>query len=91
MCLLILQKGLWAQLWLINFQNATFEKNYHNSDRSFSFKCSFLPLVPNKNNNEKHAEYHVTFTPFQGRIYSKQGSHVSALFGTSNLVLFSHV
>ena len=91
MCLVILQKELWAQLWLINFQNATFEKIYHNSDRSFSFKCSFLPLVLNKNNNEKHAEYHVTFTPFQGRIYSKQGSHVSALFGTSNLVLFSHV
>ena len=36
-------------------------------------------------------KYHVIFTPFKGQIYSKQGSHVSLMFGTWTFVLFSHV
>ena len=53
--------------------------------------CLFLPLVVNKNNNNEHVEYHVIFIPFKGQIYSKQGSHVSLLFETWTLALFSHV
>ena len=49
---------------------------------SFSSKCPFLPLVLNKNTNNKHVEYHVIFIPFKGQIYSKQGSHASILLGT---------
>ena len=45
-------------------------------------KCPFLQLVLNKNNNKKHAEYHIIFIPFKGQIYSKQGSHVYFSFGT---------
>ena len=47
----------------------------------FSTKSPFLPLVLNKNNNNKHAEYHVIFIPFKGQIYSKQGSYFD---GTSD-------
>ena len=50
--------------------------------KSFSSKRPFLPLVLNKNNNNKHAEYHGIFILFKGQIYSKQGSHISLLFGT---------
>ena len=39
-------------------------------------------MVLNKSNNNKLAEYHGIFIPFQGQIYSKQGSHISLLFGT---------
>ena len=46
-----------------------------------SSKCPFLPLALNKNNNNKHAEYHDIFIPFKGQIYSKQGRHISLLFG----------
>ena len=45
-------------------------------------KCPFLPLVLNKSNNNRLAEYHGIFIPFQGQVYSKQGSHISLLFGT---------
>ena len=44
-------------------------------------QVSFL-TVGSKNNNNKHAEYHAIFIAFKGQIYSKQGSHVSLLFGT---------
>ena len=44
--------------------------------KSFSSKRPFLPLVLNKNNNNKHAEDH------EGQIYSEQGTHISLLFGT---------
>ena len=49
--------------------------------KSFSSKRPFLPVVLNKNNNNKHAEYHGIFVLFKVQIYSKQGSHVSLLFG----------
>ena len=45
-------------------------------------QVSFLQLALNKNNNNKHAEYHDIFIPFKGQIYSKQGSHISLLLGT---------
>ena len=48
----------------------------------FSSKPPFLPLVLNKNNNNDHAEYHGIFILFKGQINSKQGSHISLLFGT---------
>ena len=44
-------------------------------------QVSFL-TVGSKNNNNEYAEYHVIFIPFKGQIHSKQGSHVSLLFGT---------
>ena len=53
-------------------------------------QVSFL-TVGSKQKNNKHAEYHDIFIPFKGQIYLKQGSHVSFLFGTWTLVLFSHV
>ena len=52
--------------------------------KSFSSKRPFLPLVLNKNNTNKHAEYHGIFILFKGQIYSKQGSHISFLFRTWN-------
>ena len=45
-------------------------------------QVSFLQLALKKNNNNKHAEYHDSFIPFKGQIYSKQGSHISLLFCT---------
>ena len=44
-------------------------------------QVSFL-TVGSENNNNKHTEEHVIFIPFKDQIYSKQGSHVSLLFGT---------
>ena len=41
-----------------------------------------LIQVINKNNNNKHADYHDIFIPFKGQIYSKQGTHISLLVGT---------
>ena len=40
--------------------------------------------------NDEHAESHDIFIPFKDKIYSKQGSHISLLFGTWTLVLFPH-
>ena len=54
--------------------------------KSFSSKRPFLPLVLNKNNNNKHAEYHGIFILFKVQIYWKQGSHISLLFGTGLLL-----
>ena len=51
-------------------------------------KCPFLTLVLNKNNNSKHAEYHVIFIPFKDKIYSKQVSQISVLFEKWTLVSF---
>ena len=53
-------------------------------------QVSFLTVSSKSNNNNEHAEYHGIFIPFIGKIYSKQGSHISLLFGTWALVLFSH-
>ena len=50
----------------------------------------FLLLILNKNDNDEHVESHDIFIPFKDRIYSKQGSHISYLFGTWTLVLFPH-
>ena len=49
-------------------------------------KVSFL-TVASKNNNNKHAEYHVIFVPFKDQIHSKQGNHVSLLFETCSKAL----
>ena len=54
--------------------------------KSVSSKRPFLPLVLNKNNNNKHAEYHGIFILFKVQIYWKQGSHISLLFGTGLLL-----
>ena len=60
--------------------------------KSFSSKHLFLPLVLNKNNNNKHAEYHGIFILFKDQIYSKQGSHISLLLGTWTCFrIISHV
>ena len=40
--------------------------------------------------NDEQAESHDIFIPFKDKIYSKQGSHISLLFGTWTLVLFPH-
>ena len=45
-------------------------------------QVSFLNAGSNQNNNNEHTEYHVIFITFKDQIYSKQGSHVSFLFGT---------
>ena len=42
------------------------------------------------NNKDEHAESHDIFIPFKDKIYWKQGSHISLLFGTWTLVLFPH-
>ena len=47
-------------------------------------------MVLNKDTNDEHAEYHDIFIPFKDKIFSKQGGHISLLFGTWTLVLFSH-
>ena len=39
--------------------------------KPFSSERPFLPLVLNKNNNNKHAEYHGDFILFKVQIYSK--------------------
>ena len=50
-----------------------------------------MPLVLNKNNNDEHAETHdIYFIPFKDKIFSKQGGHISLLFGTWTLVLFPY-
>ena len=82
MCLVFIGKELWTWLRSSNFQNATFEKNARRWRKSFSSKRPFLPLVLNKNNSNKHAEYHGIFMLFKVQIYSKQGSHICLLFGT---------
>ena len=78
------------ELWSCNFQNATFKKKLPQQWRKlFWSKCPFLPLVLNKDNNNKHVEYHDIFIPFKGQIYSKKG--VTFLFCLAHglSVLFS--
>ena len=47
-------------------------------------------MILNKNNKNEQAEYHDIFIPFKDNIFSKQGSHISLLFGTWILVLLPH-
>ena len=73
MCLVIFEKELWTQLWSSNFQNATLEKNYHNSDGSCSHSSvisyrSYGSTVLNKNNNNEHGEYYGIFISFKVQI-----------------------
>ena len=50
-----------------------------------------FPAVGSKQkNNDEHTESHDIFILFKDKIYSKQGSHISLLFGTWTLVLFPH-
>ena len=51
-------------------------------------QVSFPAVRSNK--KDEHAESHDIFIPFKDKIYSKQGSHISLLFGTWTLVLFPH-
>ena len=51
----------------------------------------FITVFLNKNNSNEYAGYYDIFIPFKGHIYSKQGSHISLLFGTWILVSFAYV
>ena len=53
-------------------------------------KVSFLKIGSKQNNKNEHGEYHDILNSFKDKIYSKQGSHISLLFGTWTLVLFPH-
>ena len=78
--LVVVEKGLFKHSISSNFQNATFETNYHNSDGSHSPpSVLFYRFVLNKINNNKHAEYHVIFIPFKGQ-RSTQNKAVMFLF-----------
>ena len=52
-------------------------------------QASLFTLVLNKNDNNEHLELHEIVIPLKDEIYSKQGSHISLLFGTRTFwVLF---
>ena len=91
MCLKILEKELWTNLWSSNFQNGTFEKLPLQSRKTLSSKYPFLTLVLNKKiKMDTRNNYHGIFMPFKSQAYSKHGSPNFLLFGSWSLVSYIH-
>ena len=89
MCLVILAKELWNSCDQVIFRMLLLNKITIKVTEVVLNQVSFLTVL-NKNNSYERAEYHGIFIPFKDKIYWKQGSHISLLFGTWTLLLFPH-
>ena len=84
-----LLRTILKQLWSSNFQNSTFEKLPYQWRKSFSSKCSFLPLVLDKNENTRyHRPWYLQTIQESGLLKTREFYFSSIISSCSDRAIF---